>query len=57
MKDSFYDEISFEYLLKGDGNGYIYTADICRFFGCDIKKADEIRPKIEEIGRKLNAIH
>lgn len=53
-KDSFYDEISFEYMLKGDGYGNIYLCDIMRFFKCDSKKAREIKPKIEEIQRRLN---
>lgn len=53
MKDTFYDTITFEYLLAGDGFGRIYDCDIMRFFGCDSKKATEIKPKIEEIARKL----
>lgn len=54
MKDPFYDEITFDYVIKGDGRGNIYTADIMRFFGCDIKQANNIKPKIEEISRRLN---
>ncbi len=54
MKDPFYDTITFEYMLKGDGNGNIYLADVMRFFECDIEKANKIRPKIEEIVRRLN---
>lgn len=54
IKDLFYDNITIEYLLKGDGYGNIYTADIMRFFGIDIKKANEIKPKIEELVRRLN---
>lgn len=53
-KDPFYDDITIEYLLKGDGYGNIYTADIMRFFGIDIKKANEIKPKIEELARRMN---
>ncbi len=56
MKDPFYDEITFEYMLKGDGKGRIYDCDIMRFFGCDSKRAEQIKPKIEEIARRLNEI-
>ncbi len=54
IKDTFYDNISIEYLLKGDGNGYIYTSDVMRFFSVDIDKANELKPKIEELSRRLN---
>ena len=53
-RDAFYDKISIEYLLKGDGSGYIYTSDIMRFFGIDINTANELKPKIEELSRRLN---
>lgn len=55
MIESFYDDISLDYLLKGDGNGNIYTADVMRFFKIDIDKANVIKPKIEELARRLNA--
>lgn len=54
MKDHFYDEITFEYLLKGNGNGEVYLADVMRFFECSIQQANKIKPKIEEIMRRLN---
>ena len=54
MKDPFYDKITFEYMIKGNGNGEVYLADVMRFFECSIEKANEIKPKIEEIMRKLN---
>ncbi len=54
MKDPFYDEITFDYLLKGNGNGEIYLSDVMRFFEVDINKANKIKPKIEELSRRLN---
>lgn len=54
MKDQFYDTIDFDYLLKGDGQGNIYTADVMRFFECDIHMANKIKPKIEELARRIN---
>lgn len=56
IKDPFYDIIDFDYLLKGDGQGNIYTADVMRFFECDIQVAKKIKPKIEEIARRLKWI-
>lgn len=54
VKDPFYDTIDFDYLLKGDGQGNIYTADVMRFFEIDIKTANKLKPKIEELARRLN---
>lgn len=54
MKDPFYDKITFDYMLKGNGNDEVYLSDVMRFFEVDINKANIIKPKIEDIMRRLN---
>lgn len=53
--DVFYDKIDIKYLLEGNGNGYIYTSDIMRFFGIGINQANEMKPKIKELADKLRS--
>lgn len=53
-KDPFYDEITFDYLLKGNGNDGVYLCDIMRFFEVDIDTANKLKPKVEELIRRLN---
>lgn len=51
--DKFYDKIDINYMLKGDADGKVYTSDVMRFFGVDIEKANESKPKVQQIADRL----
>jgi len=53
LKDPFYDNITFEYMMAGDGNGRIYLSDVARYFKLSITEASKLLPKIQELKNKL----
>lgn len=53
LTDPFYDNITFEYMMKGDKDGKIYLCDVMRYFSLPINKAKELLPKIQELKDKL----
>lgn len=43
-----------ETVLKGNGNGEVYACDISEWLGVSSRVAWEIKPKLEELIRRMN---